>query len=320
VKLIRRLLILAIVYLGFCAFIGYFLAEGALHPRRKPISEKSKQKASAIAEKVQSNLQNVRTFATDQTKLAAWYFESSKPTSKTVLLFHGLSDNRGGMVGYSLFLLREQYNVLIPDWRAHGESGGDLASYGLIEATDVKAWIDWIEKRNKFSASYALGESYGAAILLQTLEQDQRICAAVAESPFASFREAAYDRLGQQVGSGEKVGRSIFFPIAEFGFVIADWKYGFDLTRANPLLSLRNSTTPMLLIHGDADTNLPVRHSRLLYSLNRNRPNCEYWESKDAEHSSTHGKYRQEFEARVLEWFNKHQCGRIAISAPQKAS
>jgi dipeptidyl aminopeptidase/acylaminoacyl peptidase len=76
----------------------------------------------------------------------------------------------------------------------------------------------------------------------------------------------------------------------------------------------------MLLIHGDADTNLPVRHSRLLYSLNRNRPNCEYWESKDAEHSSTHGKYRQEFEARVLEWFNKHQCGRIAISAPQKAS
>jgi pimeloyl-ACP methyl ester carboxylesterase len=307
VKLLRSVFIVAIVYLLFSAVVGYFLIEGAVHPYRKKLSEKSAEKANAIALRAHSKMQNVSVSAADCTKLRAWYFESPEPSSKTVLLFHGLSDNRGGMVGYSLFLLRDHYNVLVPDWRAHGESEGKLASYGLIETNDVKAWIDFLQE-NGDQSFYALGESYGAAILLQTLAKENRICAAVAESSFASFREAAYDRLGQPLGFSDKVGRTLFLPIAEAGLLAGSWKYQFNFAQVYPLQSLRTSTTPVLLIHGDADTNLPVRHSRLMYSLNRNRSNLEYWEPAGAEHSSTHGKYRGEFESRVLAWFEKHRC------------
>jgi dipeptidyl aminopeptidase/acylaminoacyl peptidase len=307
VKLLRAIFVISIVYLLSSTVVGYFLVEGAVHPFRKKLNEKSTKKANAIALRAHSKIQNVTINAGDHTKLKAWYFESPEPSSKTALLFHGLSDNRGGMVGYALFLLRDHYNVLVSDWRAHGESEGKFATYGLIETNDVKEWIDWLQK-NGNQSFYALGESYGAAILLQSLAKEKRICAAVAESSFASFREAAYDRLGQPLGFSDKVGRTLFLPIAEAGLLTGSWKYQFDFEQVYPLQSLRASTTPVLLIHGDADTNLPVRHSRLMYSMNRNRPNLEYWESAGAEHSSTHGKYRAEFESRVLAWFHKHRC------------
>ena len=37
------------------------------------------------------------------------------------------------MVGYAELLLAHGFTVLLPDARAHGASGGSLATYGLLE-------------------------------------------------------------------------------------------------------------------------------------------------------------------------------------------
>ena len=42
----------------------------------------------------------------------------------------------------------------------------------------------------------------GAAILFQSLENESRFCAIVAELAFSTFREATYERIGQITSTG----------------------------------------------------------------------------------------------------------------------
>src|SRR5262245_15453007 len=216
-------------------------------------------------------------------------------------------DNRKGMIGYVQLFLRNGYNVLTPDWRAHGESGGELATYGIKEKYDVTSWIDWLQRSTSSRVFYAFGESYGAAVLLQSLENENRICAAAAESSFVTFREAAYDRGGQLIGTDNFAGRTIFLPAIEAAFWTAAWKYSLDFDEISPLKSLAVTKTPVLLIHGDLDNNLPVRHSRLMYRSQEKNSKVQYWESH-AGHAGTFGKSPDEFENRVINWFKSNEC------------
>ena len=80
-------------------------------------------------------------------KLRASSSESSSNSSNKsnardwVLLFHGVADNRVGDLGVADFLLRAGYGVVMMDSRAHGESEGDLATYGWKERDDVRVVV-----------------------------------------------------------------------------------------------------------------------------------------------------------------------------------
>ena len=62
--------------------------------------------------------------------------------------------------------LKAGYSVLMPDSRAHGESGGEIVTYGLLEKFDVARWAAWA-RQHKCEKLYGLGESLGGAILLE---------------------------------------------------------------------------------------------------------------------------------------------------------
>jgi dipeptidyl aminopeptidase/acylaminoacyl peptidase len=308
-KFVRWLIILALFYVTVSFIAGYVLCEGALHPSKRRLSEQSLQKTKMAASKLNASLKEVSIHAKDGIVLKGWYFDAATNPDETVILFHGLSDNRIGMIGYVQLFLRNGYNVVTPDWRAHGQSGGELATYGINEKYDVTSWIDWLQSSTDSKEFYALGESYGAVILLQSLENENRICAAAAESAFATFREAAYDRGGQLIGGGDFAGKTIFIPAVEAAFVTAEWKYSLDFNEISPLKSLAATKTPVLLIHGDMDNNLPVRHSRLMYVSQEKNSRIQYWESH-AGHAGTFGKSPDEFEKRVISWFRTYDCRR----------
>jgi len=54
-----------------------------------------------------------------------------------------------GMIGYAEFFVSHGYNVLMADARAHGASDGGLATYGLVEATDIRRWVDWLRDHER---------------------------------------------------------------------------------------------------------------------------------------------------------------------------
>jgi pimeloyl-ACP methyl ester carboxylesterase len=229
-----------------------------------------------------------------------------------VVLLHGQGDNRAGMLNYVSLFLRNDYSVLNPDMRAHGESGGELATYGVTESEDVGRWINWLAETEKPQCLFGLGESMGAAIVLQALRTEPGFCAVVAESSFSSFREIAYDRAGTPLGSGATLGRTLLRPGVEAGFLYARIRYGIDFDRAEPARAVAASRVPLLLIHGLEDISIPPRHSRII--LETRPQGTEFWEAEGTGHSGALGQRADEFERRVTSFFAAHSLNQSGIT------
>lgn len=296
-----------VVWLGLCLLIGVVAAESALHPIRNPLPRVADVAARAIAVRDGARLSAVELRAADGVTLEGWEMKPVQWNGDAVLLLHGLSDNRGGMLGPASMLLSHGYAVLLMDARAHGASGGALATFGVMERYDVRAWFEWLQQKEHPRCTDAIGDSMGAGEVLESLSTEAGFCAVVAESPFSSFREAAYDRMGQQVGEGPWVGRTLLRPAVEFGMLYARVKYGVNLGEARPDEAVAASKVPVLLIHGLIDDNLPPRHSQIILKRSEGRnPKVALWEPPDAEHCGASSAEPAEYERRVVGWFTDH--------------
>lgn len=297
----RRLLLAFLLYLAFSIVAGIYLADGTLHPPRRPITDEDVAAVRNSLHAVNADLTDVSITTPDGVRLEGWIIKPQLATGNAAVLLHGLGDNRLGMIGYAKLLLAHGYSVLLPDARAHGSSGGQLATYGLLERNDIHQWIDLLETQAHPQCIYGLGESMGAAELLQSLDTHPKLCAVAAESPFANFREIAYDRMGQPFHTGPWLGRTLLRPVVEVAFLRARWKYGLDMRRISPEQSVSHSSVPALLIHGQADGNIPVRHSRLIHARD---PRTILWEVPNADHCGAFNAAPKEFEHRLLDWFS----------------
>jgi predicted alpha/beta-fold hydrolase len=315
-KYLRKLLIsvsvVAGIWLAACSAGGILAAKMALEPGRNIEGAKSEEVAAIVAASHQATLTDISMNAGDGTTLRAWSIRPAKWNGGAVILLHGHTGNRAGMLGYADIMLRHGYSVLLPDARAHGLSGGSVATYGVMEADDVRRWYDWIAPAESPRCIYGLGESMGAAQLLNSLRpisdgQQPGFCAVVAESPFASFREASYDRLGDKLHGGALAGRTLLRPAVDAGFLYARLMYGINFELASPEDAVAASSVPVLLIHGLKDTNLPPRHSEMILERSRARgSDVALWEPANAGHTGAASTEPAEFERRVIGWFVSH--------------
>jgi pimeloyl-ACP methyl ester carboxylesterase len=119
--------------------------------------------------------------------------------------------------------------------------------------------------------------------------------------PSQPFLRSLYDRMGQPFRLGLWFGRTALYPVVEFAFLRARWKYGLNLGEASPEDSVAASVVTVLLIHGQIDGNIPLRHSCLIHARNRN---TVLWKVPNADHCGAMSAASQEFEQRVLAWFS----------------
>jgi dipeptidyl aminopeptidase/acylaminoacyl peptidase len=301
---LRRILFLAAdLYLVGTIFGGIGLGWIVLHPPRNPITSQEEANAQAAAAAASEGFSSISLTAADGVTLRAWFLSPQSPNGNVVFLLHGVSDNRVGMYGYAKWLLNNNYAVLLPDARAHGLSGG-LATYGLKESDDIHQWVDWLENTHHPRCVYALGESMGAAQLLESLPKESRFCAVVAESPFASFREVAYARFGREFRTGPWLGSTFFRPTVDVGFLYVRLRYGLNMEEASPKQAVERTRIPVMLIHGLSDRNIPSFHSDEIQA--RNPADIVVWKVPGAVHTGAHKVAPPEFERRVLDWFSSH--------------
>lgn len=308
---LRGLLILLGLYLSLCLVGGIKLADITLHPVRRPLSAGEAVAFQDATRARASEIADVSIKGADGAMLQGWIIRPHQANGDAVLLLHGLADNRLGMIGYAELLLAHGYTVLLPDARAHGASGGELATFGLLERNDIHRWLDFLAAKLRPHCIYGMGESMGAAELLQSLEDGAQFCAVIAESCFSNFREIAYDRMGQPFHLGAWVGRTILRPVVEVAFLRARWKYHLNMEDVSPEVDVSRTQVPILLIHGQIDSNIPVRHSERIHARN---PNTVLWEVPQADHCGAIAVARQEFESRVFQWLapNAARTGQIA--------
>ena len=82
----------------------------------------------------------------DGTKLQGTYIEAPQKSHKTVIILHGLYQNRTMSVPYIGIYRRLGYNVLLPDVRGHGESDGNTTDWGVHAVEDLDSWAAVYDK------------------------------------------------------------------------------------------------------------------------------------------------------------------------------
>jgi uncharacterized protein len=297
----RVILVALVCYTALCTVLAVCLGEFAFRPLRAPVSDR--QSAEQIAGRFGAALQDVSITASDGNQLRGWFANPAKPNGGVVILLHGVGDNRQGMVGFAELFLSKGYGVLMPDSRGQGESGG-FPTYGVKETDDVHRWFNWVATKNHPQCIFGMGESMGAAILLQAISRETRFCAVVAESSFLSFRQIAYVRVGQFVGTGTWLGKVALRPAVELAFLYGRVTRGINLADASPEESVAGSRVPILLIHGLSDENIPFRQSERIRRYNP--ADITLWEVPGAGHCGAVSVVPEEFDTRVLSWFSVH--------------
>lgn len=290
------LLILALVG---AAFVGHLLGFAFLHPAN--LNPNRTAQADSMLARTGAKREDFNVRAPDGVELRGWKVHAASPNGSWMLLFHGISDNRTGTLGPAEFLLRHGYSVIMMDSRAHGESGGDIATYGWKERYDTMAVTDALKASENVRHLGALGVSMGAAIVLQSAAVDPRIEAVVAEDPFANLREVSYDYAGLQFSPW--LGRTLFRTGTIFAMDVLA-KYGrFPPDEVSPERAVAARPFPVLLICGTNDHRIPCRHAESIYQ-NARGPK-ELWIVQGAGHAAALGHAPAEYEARVIRFLDE---------------
>lgn len=278
--------------------LGRAIGPGLVHPMR--LNPQRLEQTDQMLKRTGATKEDFHVRAPDAVELRGWKIQPPSPNGDWVLLFHGVSDNRTGVLGHAEFLLRHGYSVVMMDSRAHGESGGDMATYGWKERYDTVAVVDALYSTEKVSHLYALGVSMGAAIALQSAAVEPRILGVVAEDPFADLREVSYDYAGLHFSPF--LGKTIFRPASIFAMEELARTGGFDPDNVSPQKAVAARPFPLLLICGTRDTTIPCRHAERIYRA-ASGPK-ELWIVNGAGHASALGHAPAEYETRVIRFLD----------------
>lgn len=302
---VYKLLLVLGGYLGVSIVAGIAVAEGSLHLRRLPLRH-VQAFSRRVHEKYGAALQDVAIKAADGVVLKGWYIQPRTFNGSAVILMHGITDNREGVAGYGEMFLDHGYSVLLPDARAHGESGGELATYGIREAGDLHGWVSWLYAHELRTSQcvYGFGESYGAALILQSLAVEGRYCAVAVEDSFATARDMSYERVSSLLHLGPWFGKTLGLPVLESAVEYSRLRYGIDLLQPSPLYGVEHSKAPALLIQGTEDRTISPHQGEMLADAEPDR--VHLWLVRGAGHTMAWTVAHQEFESRILSWFAEH--------------
>jgi pimeloyl-ACP methyl ester carboxylesterase len=301
--MLKRFLIagLAILYLAYCVVLAVVLGEFALHPARIPVQRNLE--VQAAMDRLNTQLKEVAITVPDGIVLKGWFLRPKSGIGDAVILLHGVGTNSQGMLGLAEIFLANGYVGLLPDSRGQGASDG-IPTYGVKEKEDICHWFSWLRSYENPRCIFGMGESMGAAILLQSIKETP-FCAVIAESSFANFRDIAYVRVGQFFGAGAWLGRLILRPAVEGAFIYCRLKYGVALSGVSPEKSVVGNRVPILLIHGLSDSNIPIRQSEKI--ARKDLRNITLWRVPGAGHCGAWDAAGAEYAQRILAWFRVHR-------------
>jgi pimeloyl-ACP methyl ester carboxylesterase len=313
-RMVRILMILLLFPALLSVVAGWMGAPGFLHPEKRALTPDMVRDADVTFAQIGARRQEFDVRAPDGAMLRGWKVRAAEPNGAWVLVFHGVADNRYGTEEHARMLLQNGYSVVMMDSRAHGASGGEMASYGWLERKDTSAVIDQLERTEHPGDLYALGISMGAGIALQAAGSDARIEAVAAEAPFADLQEAAYDYAGLQ--RWPLLGKTFFAPGAWVLIYRGERLAGFPADGVSPEKAVKTRAFPLLLICDGADVVLPCRHSETI--LRAAAGQKQLWRVAGALHTGGLGVAPVEYRRRVISFFDSQRNG-ARVSAAKSA-
>lgn len=180
----------------------------------------------------------------------------------TLFLLHGFNARKENMFPFAERFCAAGFRCVVFDSRAHGDSGGEYATFGTREKDDLRRVMEKVRSEAGpagLGPLGLLGYSMGGATALQAQPELPEIQALAVISTFASFKEVI-DRqaAGRWGGMGD-----FFLPLVRQE---TRWVAGFDPWAVRPEAAAARLTCPVFLAHGDGDALIPLVHFERLRS------------------------------------------------------
>ncbi len=230
--------------------------------------------------------------------------------TRWVVLVHGDGANRSdpqvGLIGLAASMRQLGYGLLMFDLRGCGNSEDGEFTGGWRERLDVLGALDYLVKIGADRARIGvIGFSLGAVAATLACSSPGVVAAVVADSAYSDLWEMLKRRFRLKSG---------FSTIIRPGFdLMTQMLIGHRLAAVSPELALSESDTPVLIIHGARDEEVPMESARRLARA-RGVSESEIdagdseriWIHPDAEHVKTYRTVPGEYVARVSEFLSKH--------------
>lgn len=238
--------------------------------------------------------------ASDGVRLHACYAAADRPTARTAVIVHGYTDNAIRMlhIGY-LYHRSLGCNILLPDLRYSGLSGGDAFQMGWLDRKDVAQWLEVAPALFGDSLRTVVhGISMGAAttLMLSGDPQPSHVRSFVEDCGYTSVWDQFSKELRQQFSLPA-------FPLLSVASLLCQWQYGWNFREASALRQVARCRLPMLFIHGDADDFVPTW---MVYPLYAAKPDPkELWIVPGATHARSYLLRPEEYTDRVARFLKE---------------
>jgi pimeloyl-ACP methyl ester carboxylesterase len=206
----------------------------------------------------------------------------------TLLFLHGKGGNATEWLPDAIRALDAGYNVLVPDLRGHGRSGGRFITFGLLEKADLGNAV--AASRDRFGIDAGrIGLhacSYGGSAALQFAAGNASVHALWLESPFGDAPAMARHYLHLKSGlPGWALGLTTRWALARADERVrraTGLRPDDGLAAVDPVKAAEKIHCPVALVYGKRDRlTLPSFLGRLEEALPRN---TAVWEVESAGH------------------------------------
>jgi len=236
--------------------------------------------------------------AGDGVTLRGWYIPAGD-SLKTVIVCSGANGSLDADMHVAPWLHEAGFNVLLFNWRAHGDSEGEVVTLGFNERYDLIAAVRFAKSKGAERVG-VLGFSMGGTVAIATAAVYEDVNAVVADSPFVYVLSAV---AGGLIERGVPEGLS--FLLARVFVITACLRtrlnlFDIDLVRWIQRVAPR----PLLLIFGEQDVIVPKSEVDVLFA--RAGEPKEVWRVPEAAHRNIHVRQPEEYRRRILDFFNRH--------------
>ncbi|KEK19372.1 alpha/beta hydrolase [Bacillus gaemokensis] len=210
----------------------------------------SKHQASTIA---------IRSF--DDLKLNGYEYRNQESSHKWSIVVHGYNGRASEMTKYIRHFYEKGYSVVAPDLRGHGNSQGNYVGMGWHDRKDIMLWIQYILKKDPQAEIALFGISMGGATVMMTSGEDlpANVKVIIEDCGYSSV----IDEFTYQLKDLFHLPK---FPVMNAANTITKLRAGYDLNEGSAVKQVAKSKTPMLFIHGDADTFVPFEMLDKVYN------------------------------------------------------
>lgn len=231
----------------------------------------------------------------DNIKIAGFLIRREKAKGNLILC-HGFQRSKEMMRPYLDFF--EDYNILMFDFRAQGQSEGKIITLGLTEYHDVIAASNFIKSKfDKKLPIIVLGVSMGAAASLMAAFIKPDLCSAlISDSVFKDLVAVVENSFTFYSGLPK-------FPFVFFIRFFAKNFYNCDVSKLKPIEFIKNIHIPIFFIHSSSDSIVPTEHTLSLYkSVEGN--GSQLWITPPAFHADSSRHYPQEYKERIKKFLS----------------